>query len=101
MGVLGQCYLKGDGLTKDLAEAVKWYRRGAEIDPASQAQPAEIYDFRNGGGACRAELGECYEEGKGVAKNLREALIWYQAALQLDFHDVTPAIKGIEDALKQ
>jgi TPR repeat protein len=101
MGVLGECFEKGEGVTKDLVEAVKWYRRGAEVDPATQAQAPEIYDFCNGGGACRAELGACYEDGKGVTKNLPEALRWYQAALQLGFHHVQPAIKRIEEVLKQ
>jgi hypothetical protein len=101
MGILGECYAEGRGVTKDLAEAVRWYRRGAEIDPATQAQPGEIYDFRNGGGACRAQLGECYEEGKGVAKDLHQALKWYEAAAQVGFDYVEPAIKRVKGALKQ
>jgi ankyrin repeat protein len=97
MGVLGECCAKGVGAAQDLGEAVKWYRRGAEIDPASHDHPAEIYDFRNGGGACRAQLGECYEQGQGVAKDLKQALHWYKAALQVGFHHVNPAIKRLEE----
>ena len=98
MGILGECYEKGEGVAEDTAEAVKWYRRGAEIDPTALAEPAELFDFRNGGGACRAELGECYEKGKGVAKDLREALKWYEAALRLGFDQVKPAIERLEVA---
>jgi TPR repeat protein len=101
MGVIGECFAEGNGVARDAAEAVTWYRRGAEIDPATQARPHEVFDFRNGGGACRAQLGECYEEGQGVARDLHEALKWYRAASALGFHQVEPALKRVEGALQQ
>jgi TPR repeat protein len=54
---LGICYYRGEGVTKDAAEAVKWYREAAEQGYA-QAQ--------NG-------LGFCYGNGLGVRGYYGEA----------------------------
>jgi TPR repeat protein len=101
MGILGECYAEGKGVTKNLDEAVKWFRRGAEMDPAAHAQPNEIFAFRHGVGACRAELGACYDEGKGVARDTQEALKWYQAALDIGFHHVKAAIEKLQTASRK
>jgi hypothetical protein len=101
MGILGECSAEGQGVPQDAAEAARWYRRGAEVDPLAGVQPNELYEFRNGVAACRAELGACHEEGKGVAKDLAEALRWYQAALDLGLHAVATAIKRVQKKLKR
>ena len=37
--LLGACYAKGIGVTKDLAEAVKWYRKAAQQgDPKAKVK---------------------------------------------------------------
>ena len=53
-------------MTKDLVEAVKWYRKSAEQNFA-RAQNS---------------LGYSYEEGQGVAKDLVEAAKWYRKAAE-------------------
>jgi len=61
MGVL---YEEGDGVAKDMKEAMKWYRRGAE-DGRTESQ------FR---------LGEAYRDGEGVKRDKVEALFWFLVA---------------------
>ena len=60
------CYESGQGVVKDLAEAVKWYRKAAE----------------QGNDVAQVILGTCYEDGKGVVKDLTEAEKWYRKATE-------------------
>ena len=53
----GVMYYKGEGVTQDYAEAVKWYRK-AEEQGSSNAQFA---------------LGMCYYHGRGVSTDMLEA----------------------------
>jgi TPR repeat protein len=57
---------KGDGVTQDLTEAARYYRRAAE----SGYPPAQH------------QLGVAYAKGWGVEQNDREAVIWYQKAAE-------------------
>ena len=50
---IGRCYETGDGVGKDEAEAVKWYRMAA----------------KQGSAQSMIELGKCYTFGIGVRKN--------------------------------
>src|ERR1700674_2589276 len=50
---LGLRYYDGEGLAKDFAEAVKWYRKAAE----------------QGFAAAQGNLGRCYFNGQGVTKD--------------------------------
>jgi TPR repeat protein len=59
---LGLCYAKGEGVVKNEAEAVEWYRRAAEQNQV-QAQ---------------FNLGFCYAYGHGVEKDEAEAVKWYR-----------------------
>jgi len=62
-------YATGDGVPKNDAEAVKWYRKAAE----------------QGEVTAQSNLGAMYHNGDGVPKNDAEAAKWYRkAALQLD-----------------
>ncbi len=62
--LLGISYLDGDGVPKDDAEAVKWYRKAADQGYA----PAQL------------NLGFMYENGEGVVKDEVEAVKWYRRA---------------------
>ena len=71
---LAQCYQDGEGVSKDQAEAVKWFTKALE----SYRNAAE-----QGNADAQYRLGECYQYGYGVSQNEREALKWYvQAAKQ-------------------
>jgi TPR repeat protein len=61
---LGLLYAIGQGVPKDDAQAVKWYRKAAE-----QNLPQAQY-----------ELGLRYSNGNGVAKDSAEAAKWYRKA---------------------
>ena len=63
---VGECYRNGNGVSKDYAEAAKWYRKAAEQRNA-KAQ------FR---------LGVCYKWGDGVSKDYVEAVKWYRKAVE-------------------
>lgn len=64
---LGMCYVTGKGVSKDLPEAVKWFRKAAE----------------QGHAGAQYILGGCYANGKGVSQDYEEAVNWYsKAALQ-------------------
>lgn len=63
---LGGCYLRGIGMEKDAAEAVKWYRKAAD----------------QGNAVAQSILGVCYENGIGVAKDAAEAVKWHRKAAE-------------------
>jgi TPR repeat protein len=63
---LGDRYATGQGVVKDQAEAVKWYRKAAEQNDAE----------------AQNNLGACYANGQGVAKDEVEAVKWYREAAE-------------------
>ena len=63
---IGRCYETGDGVGKDLAEAVKWYRMAAE-----QGHAHGMF-----------ELSKCYTFGFGVRKNRVTAGKWLRKAAE-------------------
>lgn len=63
---LGCCYDKGDGVTQNEAESVRWFRLAAE-------QEHEWAQF---------ELGWHYAVGKGVTQDWSEAVRWFREAAE-------------------
>lgn len=72
---LGVMYAKGRGVTKDEAEAARWYRSAAE----------------QGHIGAQFNLGVIYEDGRGVKRDDAEAARWYRKA----------ADQGHADAMNQ
>ena len=66
---LGVCFYAGEGVAKDQAEAVKWYRKAAEQNLA----------------AGQHNLGVCYYNGEGVAKDQVEAVKWFRKAAEQNY----------------
>ena len=64
--LLGDMYLRGQGVARDATAAAGWYRKAAEQGLA-RAQVA---------------LGSLYRKGEGVAKDYAEAAGWYRAAAE-------------------
>ena len=56
----------GEGVAKDKAEAVKWWRKAVE----------------QGHAIAQYTLGWCYANGEGVAKDMSEAVKWYRKAAE-------------------
>ena len=63
---LGKCYVDGEGVVQDYAEAVKWYRKSAE----------------QGNAHGQNALGWCYYNGKGVVQDYAEAVKWYRKSVE-------------------
>jgi TPR repeat protein len=63
---LGIAYFNGEGVAKDLVEALKWHRKAAD----QQLVEAEYI------------VAVCYDEGKGVEIDRAEALKWYRKAAE-------------------
>jgi len=63
---LGDIYYNGDGVPKDDAEAVRWYRLSAE----------------QGDAGAQYNLGNAYYTGQGVSKNYDEARKWWTKAAE-------------------
>lgn len=63
---LALLYDNGEGVAKDSAKAVKWYRRSAE----------------QGNAAAQNNLGVCYNRGEGVEKNPAEAAKWFRKSAE-------------------
>jgi TPR repeat protein len=63
---LGVCYYNGKGVSKNLAEAAKWFRKAAE----------------QGYALAQCRLGICYATGEGVPENFAEAAKWYRKAAE-------------------
>ncbi len=59
---LAEMYKNGDGVARDLQEALRWYRKAAE-----QGQPG-----------AQLLLGVMYEGGTGVPVDMAEAAHWYR-----------------------
>ena len=68
---LGEAYYYGEGVPKDMFQAVAWYRKAAEqCDSESQYS-----------------LGYMYEHGYGVERDYEQAIRWYrEASLKGDDH---------------
>jgi len=64
---LGSFYAYGNGVTKDYAEAHKWWRKAAE-----QGEPLSS-----------GALAVCYTHGRGVTKDYAEAAKWWRKAAEM------------------
>jgi len=95
---LGKKYAKGEGVAKDNAEAVKWYRLAFEQGNANaqlnlglmyqygqgvdknDTEAVKLYRLAAEQGKAIAQyyLGRTYQYGQGIAKNSAEAMKWYR-----------------------
>ena len=95
---LGNHYEIGSGVKKDLAQAIRWYRKSAEqgdIDGQGALAnlyfegPAEVRDLaqgvhwlrkaaEQGGSGSQRLLGLAYEQGLGVEKDPIESAKWFE-----------------------
>lgn len=66
-GLLGDFYRSGTGVSKDMAEAVRWYSLAAER--------GDMYSAR--------DLAKMYFQGDGVGKDIKQFLAWTAKAAEL------------------
>ena len=69
MNNLGVMFEKGQSVAKDDPEAVKWFRKAAELGYAK----------------AQNNLGQKYERGQGVRQDFVEAARWYRKAADQGF----------------
>jgi len=81
---LGEHYRLGQGLEKDLVEAVRFYRLAAEL----------------GEDSARLNLGDAYRLGEGVEKDLAEAIKWYWSVINNDDNWTLLWQEGLDDDIK-
>lgn len=100
MFYLGVCYEHGNGVAKNLTQALRWYEKAAQLDHEA-AMYNLAFSYRNGDGvpqdyeqmrfwlvkaaelgdaASQRDLGWCYHEGVGVPLDYTAAVRWYKAA---------------------
>ena len=65
---LAEAYRRGEEVTRDFAEAIKWYRKATEQGHARSAN----------------RLGGMYLRGEGVPKDRDEAVRWFKTARALE-----------------
>ena len=82
--LLGYRYFDGFGMTKDFAEAVKWFRMAAE----------------QGNADAEHNLGACYANGFGVPQDKTEAEKWYNKSV-IDKFKETKALAEQGDSTAQ
>ena len=103
---LGKAFYFGTlGVTKDLAESVKWYRKAAEQNYApAQFNLGVSYAFgesvakdyvqavkwyrkaaEQNYAPAQNTLGFCYAKGQGVAKDYAQAVSWYRKAAEQNY----------------
>jgi Sel1 repeat len=114
---LGFAYEFGDGVPRDYAQAVSWYRKAAEQGYApAQSALGDLY--RGGRGAAQdyaqaaawyrkaAEqgyapaqhaLGDLYDNGQGVAQDYTLAAAWYRKAAEQGYAAAQYALGGLYD----
>lgn len=80
---LGVCYRCGDGVEKNLEEAIKWYRKAAE----------------QGYARAQHNLGICYYNGDGVIQNNVKALAWASAEYANGDNEATKAMRVIKQKM--
>ena len=76
-------YHIGAGVTKDYAEAVKWYRKAAD----------------QGDARGQSELGNCYASGQGVTEEKETGYMWYLLAEARGIDHARQVIEYIEKKL--
>ena len=99
---LGEMYLKGKGVDRNLDEAVNWYRKAAEQgDAPAQSELGILYYYgvgmqqdyeqaaywnhkaaEQGDAVAQCNLGHMYEYGEGLDKDYEQAAYWYHNAAE-------------------
>ena len=101
MHLIADRYRVGDGISKDTEEAMSWYKKAAELGNVSAMSwigllyHTEFKDYKQSmqwflkaidnnpnDGFSMAIIGNMYEYGEGVSKNIEKAFDWYLKAAQ-------------------
>lgn len=79
---LGEAYRTGNGVAKDVTEAVAWYEKTANTKRANRfdkyANQQQINEWPQTKAQFR--LGMMYSDGEGVSKDIQKSVLWYEMA---------------------
>jgi TPR repeat protein len=73
-------YARGEGVSKDNAEAVKWYQKAAD----------------QGSATAQYSLGSAYHKGEGVPKNYLLSYVWTSIAAANGIQGLQAALDDLE-----
>jgi len=92
---LGMCYMNGNGVQQDNAEATRWFEKATDQRRVDEVQMRVRQDNANkklfaetkiraekGDAEAQYNLGGCFANGTGVDKDLVEAMKWYRKAAE-------------------
>lgn len=91
---LGLCYEEGRGVDQNMEEAIRWYRQAGEQQGENACTGLDEYQekihyvqlYEQVQQGCPPQisyqLGRCYQDGRGVSKNLGRAVALYQQAAE-------------------
>ena len=117
---LAWMYHTGNGVTRDLQQAMGWYTLAAEQNHAIAQNNLAVF-YENGLGVIPDEktaftwykksadsgyayaqynLGRMYAEGRGTRKNMREAKYWWRSASRHKVTKATEALANLENKPK-
>lgn len=78
--LIGNCYIEGVAVAKDVGEAVKWYRKAAE----------------QGDAEAQYLLGICYLKGNGIKSDKRESLKWLRRSANRGDENAIEALRKLD-----
>ncbi len=81
MALLGSKYIYGIGCEENADKGLQLVRKVVEMIEADDTIPAQ----NNSRGIAFCALGSCYKLGKGIEKNEKEAVSWYQKAAEREY----------------
>ena len=108
---LGICYYKGYGVTKDLDKSVEWFNKAQQKgkdcsywlgccyeDLNNYAKAIEWYanGSDEGDSYCSSRLGNIYQYGRGVQKNVAKAKEYYKKAIDQGSTDAKEYLAELE-----
>jgi len=113
---LGVAYCLGQGVTRNLEEAVKWYAKSAEQGNANSQCNLGVHLYKGEGGprdvqkavkwiSMSAEqghakaqllLGRCYYKGDGVPQSDQEAIKWWKKSADQGNVEASMYLKSME-----
>ncbi len=80
-GNLGAMYANGQGVAKDEDQVVKWYHKAAEQGHARAFQGVRFL-AEQGNVSAQFNLADMYSNGRGIAKDDQQAVMWYRKAAE-------------------
>ena len=112
---IGMIYKHGDGVEKNIDTALEWFTKSAEKDHAGAQYEAGAIHYdegryeeafqwftksaAQGDTDATLDLGECYEKGNGVKKDISEALKLYGKAIEKGHAEAKENLRRLVDAL--